>query len=216
MGRADLAPSTARFYPSDMKHRAIDLIVAITLVSSLSGCTSVVEDVELATTEPSSRNAPRPPVAMLPPAVATPTMSAAPDPQHAARSIEALLRAGEHPLAGAVPGSEQVVLSVERSRGFSFALPARAKGVYLWIAVRCRRPVPLSLLAFDAAGRTTLMYTPDQCPGTDLVAGPLDTTETRGILTIPNGSPMHFTLVSGKLANTDDRPGTRWPRKFLR
>ncbi|MBP2373825.1 hypothetical protein JOF46_001737 [Paeniglutamicibacter psychrophenolicus] len=199
-----------------MKHWAIDLMVAITLASSLSGCTSVVDDVDMATTEPSSRPAPRPPVAMLPPAVATPTLSAAPDPQHESRSIEALLLSGEHPLAGAVPGSEQVVLSVERSRGFSFALPARARGVSLWIAVRCRRPVPLSLMAFDAAGRTTLMYTPDRCPATDLVAGPLDTTETRGIVTIPNGAPMHFTLVSGKLANTDDRPGTRWPRKFLR
>ncbi|RAX50394.1 hypothetical protein DQ353_05475 [Arthrobacter sp. AQ5-05] len=216
MDRADLALSTARFYPSDMKHRAIDLMLAITMASGLSGCTSVVDDVDMATTEPSSRPSPRPPVAMLPPAVATPTFSAAPDPQQASRSIEALLLSGEHPLAGAAPGSEQVVLSLERSRGFPFALPARARGVYLWIAVRCRRPVPLSLLAFDAAGRTTLMYTPEQCPATDLVAGPLDTTETRGILTIPNGSPMHFTLVSGKLANADDRPGTRWPRKFLR
>jgi len=214
--RPDLAPTTTRFFPLDKKHWAFYLMVAITVVSTLSGCTAVVNDVDVATTELSSRRTPQPPVAMLPPAVATPTMSAAPDPQQASRSIEALLRSGEHPLAGAVPGSEQVLLSVERNRGFSFALPARARGVYLWIAVRCRRPVPLSLLAFDAAGRTTLMYTPDHCPGADLVAGPLDTTETRGILTIPNGSPLHFTLVSGQLANADDRAGTRWPRKFLR
>lgn len=122
-----------------------------------------------------------------------------------------MLRAGEHPLAGAVPGSEQVVLSVERIRGFSFALPARAKGVHLWTAVRCRQPVPLSLLAFDAAGRTTLMYTPDQCPGTDMVASALGSTETRGILTIPFGPPCtsRWSPESSRMPMTGPAPAGR-------
>ena len=214
VGQPDLAPTTVRFHSLGKKHWALDLLVAITMASSLSGCISLVDDVELATTEPSSRPVPGPPVAMLPPAVTTPT--AGPERPNDPHGIDQRLASGKHPIEQAVPGSERVLLSVERSRGFSFALPARAKGVHLWIAVRCRQPVPLSLRTFDVSGRNTVMYSMRECPATDVVGGPLEATETRGVLSIPAGSPMHLTLVSGKLANADDRPGTRWPRKFLR
>lgn len=101
--QGDLAVSTARFYPSNMQNWAIDPMVAITLASSLSGCTPEVEYVELANSQPSTRRAPRPPDARLAPSVATPTSAAAPAPLHGSRRIKALQRSGEHPLAGAVP-----------------------------------------------------------------------------------------------------------------
>ncbi|WP_307582998.1 hypothetical protein [Paeniglutamicibacter psychrophenolicus] len=190
-----------------MKHWAINLIVAFNMASDLPGCSSVVEDLGLATTQPSSRPA------LLSPDATPAMVPERPDDPH---GIEQRLASGEHPIEQAVPGSEQVLLSVERSRGFTFALPARTKDVKLWIAVRCRRPVPLSLRTFDASGRNTTVYSLGQCPATDLVAGPLDTTETSGVLAFPDGVRMHFTLVAGDSAIPNDSPGTRWPRKFLR
>ena len=80
MGPADLAGSPAGFYPSVMKHWVIGLLVVITMAAILPGCTAVVNDVDPPTAEPSSGSAPHPPVSMLPPAVATPTLSAVPDP----------------------------------------------------------------------------------------------------------------------------------------
>lgn len=213
VGQADLALSTARFYPADMKHWAIDLIVAVTMALALPGCTSLVDDAETADSERSRPFVP-PSVVALPPAVTAPTVEPERPEDH--HGIGQQLASGKHPIEEVVPGSERVLLSVDRSRGFSFDLPARAKGEHLWIAVRCRAPVPLSLRTFNVSGRATPIYSMRECPAADLVGGPLEITETRGVLRIPDGARMHLTLVSGIPATAEDRPDSNLPRRFLR
>lgn len=117
-----------------------------------------------------------------------------------ARSVEDELATGRHPLTGALPGSEQVLLKIDRVGSFNFPLPEHEAGEVMWFLVRCSERASVLVETTNLSGGVTVSFLFESCHSAQYGRGALNAAARRGRLEVRDGVAVTLTIISTRLS----------------
>ncbi|MBB2994169.1 hypothetical protein E9229_000360 [Paeniglutamicibacter cryotolerans] len=168
---------------------------ALALVLALTGCTNLVDSDPQLPADASKTAAPavgNSDVLLFYPRVD-------PGPKNTdTRSPAELVRAGEHPLQDAKPGTEKVLVSKKFTGSGHFGFARPGPDTYLWILISCSRSTPTDIQTFDEQGSITARYAYPSCSSVPSGGATLDSSGVRGTISVDSGVDVTLSVISAR------------------